>query len=163
MSAISSRKIVPPCASSNLPRRSATAPVNAPATWPNSSLSISSSGIAAQLTSTNGRRRAAQPWMLRATSSLPVPFSPKMSTRPLVGAAMATCSRSVHQRALPDHRVARVDAGPQRLVLGLEMTLPQRVAHDQHRLLERQRLLDEVERAHLDRAHRRFDIAVAGK
>ena len=31
---------------------------------------------------------------LRATSSLPVPFSPKISTRPLVGAAIATCSRS---------------------------------------------------------------------
>ena len=30
---------------------------------------------------------------LRATSSLPVPFSPRISTRPLVGAAIATCSR----------------------------------------------------------------------
>ena len=50
----------------------------------------------------------------------------------------------------------------QRLVLGLEPPLAQRVAHDQHRLLERQRLLDEVERAHLDGAHRRLDVAVAG-
>ena len=33
-------------------------------------------------------------WMERATSSLPVPFSPWMSTRPLVGAAIATCSSS---------------------------------------------------------------------
>jgi hypothetical protein len=46
MSPISSRKIVPPCASSNLPRRSATAPGERAAHVPNSSLSISSSGIA---------------------------------------------------------------------------------------------------------------------
>ena len=59
MSPISSRKIVPPLACSKRPGLSATAPVNAPCTWPNSSDSISSSGIAAQLTSTNGplRRR----------------------------------------------------------------------------------------------------------
>ena len=95
MSAISSRKSVPPSASSNLPRRSATAPVKAPLMWPNSSLSISSSGIAAQFSSTNGAcRRRLSAWMLRATSSLPVPFSPKISTRPLVGAAIAICSRS---------------------------------------------------------------------
>src|SRR5207342_897209 len=54
MSAISSRKIVPPSASSNLPRRRATAPVKAPRSWPKSSDSISSSGTAAQLTSTKG-------------------------------------------------------------------------------------------------------------
>jgi hypothetical protein len=96
MSPISSRKIVPPCASSNLPRRSATAPVKAPRTWPNSSLSMSSSGIAAQFTSTKGPlRRRLIAWMCRATSSLPVPFSPKMSTRPLLGAAIATWSRSM--------------------------------------------------------------------
>ena len=77
MSPISSRKIVPPSAVSNLPRRSATAPVNAPRTWPKSSLSINSSGMAAQLTSTNELERLRlSAWMVRATSSLPVPFSP---------------------------------------------------------------------------------------
>ena len=77
MSPISSRKIVPPSATSNLPRRSATAPVNAPRTWPNSSLSMSSSGIAAQFTSTNAlARRRLSAWIVLATSSLPVPFSP---------------------------------------------------------------------------------------
>ncbi len=95
MSPISSRNSVPPSASSNLPRRSATEPVNAPFMWPKSSLSISSSGIAAQFTSMNGpfilRLRM---WMARATSSLPVPFSPWIRTRPFVGAAIATCSRS---------------------------------------------------------------------
>ena len=43
-----------PSASSNLPRRADVAPVNAPFSCPNSSLSISSVGIAAQFTFTNG-------------------------------------------------------------------------------------------------------------
>ena len=55
-----------------------------------------------------------------------------------------------------------IDARAQRAVLGLEPALVQRVADDEHRLLERQRLLDEVEGAHLDRADRRLDVAVAG-
>ena len=65
-----------------------------------------------------------------------------------------------HRHALADHRQAAVDAGAQVAVLGLEMPLAQGVADDQHRLLERQRLFDEVERAHLDRAHGRLDVAV---
>ena len=56
-SPISSRNSVPPSASSNLPARFATAPVNAPRTWPNSSLSITPSGSAAQLTWMNGASR----------------------------------------------------------------------------------------------------------
>ena len=59
-SSMSSRKIVPPCASSNRPGRSLIAPVKAPRSWPNSSDSISVSERMAQLTGTNGlcRRRA---------------------------------------------------------------------------------------------------------
>ena len=67
-----------------------------------------------------------------------------------------------HRVALADHLVLRVHLGAQRQVLGFEMPLPQRVADHEHRLLERERLLDEVEGAHLDRAHRRLDVAVAG-
>ena len=56
---------------------------------------MSSSGIAAQFTSTNG---PCLRWLMactcRATSSLPVPLSPEIKTRPLVGAAIAICSRS---------------------------------------------------------------------
>jgi hypothetical protein len=55
MSPISSRKSVPPCACSKKPRFLACAPVNAPRSWPKSSLSMSSRGMAAQLTFTNGR------------------------------------------------------------------------------------------------------------
>ena len=70
----------------------------------------------------------------------------------------------IHRRALAHHRVLllAIDLGAQHAVLGFEIALAQRVADHQHRLLERQRLLDEVERAHLDRAHRGLDVAVAG-
>ena len=51
--------------------------VKAPFSWPNSSDSISSSGIAAQLISTNACSwRLDIAWIARATSSLPLPFSP---------------------------------------------------------------------------------------
>jgi hypothetical protein len=59
----------------------ATAPVKAPFSCPNSSLSISSAGMAAVLTATNGpSRRPPSWWIASATSSLPVPDSPRIST-----------------------------------------------------------------------------------
>ena len=60
ISEISSSSSVPPLASSNLPIRRATAPVNAPFSWPNSSDSKRCSGIAAQLIETNGRLARAE-------------------------------------------------------------------------------------------------------
>ncbi len=68
----------------------------------------------------------------------------------------------LHRRTVTDERVAAIDLGAQIAVLGLERPLAQGVAHDQHRLVERQRLLHEVEGAELDRPHRRLDVAVAG-
>ena len=77
-SPISSRKIVPPSASSKRPCRSATAPVKAPFSWPNSSLSTSVGGSAAQLTRTSGRAcRRLRSCSARANSSLPVPVGPE--------------------------------------------------------------------------------------
>ena len=58
-SPISSRKNVPPEASSTSPTLSRTAPVKEPRAWPKSSLSRSASGMAAQLTATNGPPRRA--------------------------------------------------------------------------------------------------------
>ncbi len=55
MWAISSRNSVPPLASSNLPCRVSSAPVKAPFSWPNSSLSNSASEKAAQFTVMIGR------------------------------------------------------------------------------------------------------------
>ena len=64
MSPISSRKSVPPSASSMRPGLRQAAPVKAPFSWPNSSLSSSASGSAAQWTATNGpARRGAASWM----------------------------------------------------------------------------------------------------
>ena len=61
-SSMSSRKIVPPWASSNRPGRSLMAPVNAPRSCPKSSDSISVSERIAQLTGTNGLWRRELDW-----------------------------------------------------------------------------------------------------
>jgi hypothetical protein len=65
--------------------------VKAPFTWPNISLSTSSAGTAAQFIWTKGlSRRDDSAWIARATSSLPLPRSPEISTRARVGATMST-------------------------------------------------------------------------
>ena len=62
--------------------------MNAPFSWPKISLSSRVSGIAAQLTATNGPlARGESSCSVRATSSLPVPLSPLISTAAGVGAA----------------------------------------------------------------------------
>jgi len=77
---------VPPSAISKRPRRDVYAPVNAPFSWPKSSLSSSSAGMAPQLTATKALpRRGLLSWMALATTSLPVPDSP--STRTLESCA----------------------------------------------------------------------------
>ena len=84
---------MPPSAISNLPARSRTAPVKAPLTWPNSSLAASDSGSAAQLTWISGcARRSECACRWRATSSLPTPVSPVIST---VRSEAATVASSV--------------------------------------------------------------------
>ena len=72
-------------------RGSATAPVKAPFTWPKSSLSSSPSGMARAVDGDEGagRRAAERRWISRATSSLPVPVSPWMSTVTSVGATFS--------------------------------------------------------------------------
>jgi len=86
---------VPPSASSKRPLLRPVAPVNAPFSCPNSSDSISSSGIAAQFTATNGRVALLLCWWIsRATISFPEPFSPAISTEALVGPAAAISART---------------------------------------------------------------------
>ena len=76
-SPISSKKISPPWAASNLPMRWRYAPVKAPLICPNSSLSRSASFNAAQLSWIKGPSfLLPKRWMEWATSSLPVPLSP---------------------------------------------------------------------------------------
>ncbi len=79
---------VPPSACSNRPIRLSVAPVNAPRTWPNSSLSTSDAGTAAAFTATNGPFFRGPFWCSAwATSSLPVPVSPRIRTVLSTGAA----------------------------------------------------------------------------
>src|SRR6266581_789264 len=52
----SSRKMVPPSATLKRPSRFASAPVNAPLTWPNNSLSTKPALMAPQFTFTSARR-----------------------------------------------------------------------------------------------------------
>ena len=82
MSPISSRKIVPPLASSNFPFFCLIAEVKEPFSCPNNSLSINSEGIAAQLTSINAfSRRLLFSCNCLDTNSLPQPFGPVIRTR----------------------------------------------------------------------------------
>ena len=104
MSPISSRKSVPPSACSKRPRLVACAPVKAPRTWPNSSLSSRPSGIAAQLIGTKGFSRAAAVDVDRARDEL------------LAGAALAgdqharvDVRRAADQREHVAHRRAVAD------------------------------------------------------
>ena len=84
---------VPLWAASNLPILRSVAPVNAPRSWPNSSLASSSSERAAQLRHTNTfLARGLESCTARATSSLPTPLSPRMSTVALLAAARAISS-----------------------------------------------------------------------
>ena len=93
MSPISSRNNVPPLASSNMPFFRLTAPVKAPFSYPNSSLSSRFSGTPPMFIATNGPSLAAdQAWISRATTSLPVPLSPVMRTVALEGAIFLTIS-----------------------------------------------------------------------
>ena len=99
-SPISSRKRVPPSASSNAPLRAFTAPVKAPFSWPNSSLSMSSLEMAAQLTGMKGlSARSERVCTARATSSLPVPDSPKIATAAVDGATRSMRSASCRTEA----------------------------------------------------------------
>ncbi len=81
MSPISSRNSVPPSACSKRPRRCVCAPVKAPRSWPKSSLSSKSFGMAAVLMATKGPPATGECLCsARATSSLPEPDSPVIST-----------------------------------------------------------------------------------
>ena len=81
ISPISSRKIVPPFACSKRPIRRSCAPVNAPRSCPNNSLSSSCGDNAAQCTVTNfALFRRLKLWIACAASSFPVPLSPSMRT-----------------------------------------------------------------------------------
>ena len=95
-SAISSKKSVPLSASSNRPLRRSLAPVKAPFSCPNSSDSNKLGVKAAQFTLIKAcLLRLLNLYKLRATSSLPVPFSPRISTVVSVSLTNLICSNMV--------------------------------------------------------------------
>ena len=147
---------MPPSASSNLPRRSAAAPVNAPFSWPNSSLSISSVGMAAQFTLTNGPRgeRALAMDVRRQQLLAGSRFARQQHAdvgsrhlrRLLHGAAGTPALDPIIRGASPDQLA-------EALVLALQVRPLERVLDDEQHAVARERLLEEVERA----APRRLD------
>jgi len=116
--AISSRKSVPPSAISKRPTRSVLASVNAPFTWPKSSLSKTPSERPPAFTVARGREeRRDTAWRARATVPLPVPFSPVMSTFASEGPTRAmSCNTgciegdSAMSRTLPSSRRRLISA-----------------------------------------------------
>ena len=84
---ISSRNSVPPDATSIRPALGAVAPVNAPFSYPNSSLSNSCSGTLPKSIGIKGYSFLFDKTLIiRATTSLPVPFSPSINTLASVSA-----------------------------------------------------------------------------
>ena len=93
---------MPPSASSKRPMRFSAAPVNAPFSWPNSSLSTRPAGRAEQLSLISGLSfRRERLWTARAISSFPVPVSPRISTVESVGATCFTLASTLRSTAEP--------------------------------------------------------------
>ena len=91
-------------ASSNHPRLARLAPVKAPSSWPNNSLSSKLSERAPQFTEMKGPvERGLSAWMARASRSFPTPVSPMIQQRGITG---HDSLHHVHERF---HRRARGD------------------------------------------------------
>ena len=164
MSPISSRKIVPPSASANRPGVSAMAPVKAPRHVAEQLALEQRLGERRAVDGDERPRRAAGCgwWMARATSSLPVPLSPRISTvlRPGRDAGDRSCrprpSPASGRRCRPvaprRHRERRA-----RLALA-----PEHAAHGGADLLDVHRLADVVDGAGADRLDGGVDRAERG-
>ena len=104
---------MPPWACSKQPAERSMAPVNAPFSWPNNSLSIRVSGKAAALIATKGPLpRGLHLWISRATNSFPVPLSPQINTGAEVG---ATCLMSEKICCIAGEVPTRSPSTPRRL------------------------------------------------
>ncbi len=159
MSPISSRNRVPPLACSNRPMRRSVAPVKAPFSWPNSSDSSSSAAIAEVFSATKGAAaRGELSCSARATSSLPVPDSPVMSTvmlerdrRPM--ALKTSCIAG----AWPMMRGVGFDG---RLLRRVAAALARRSRDELDRFVDIERLRQIFERTALVRRYRAIEIRV---
>ncbi len=137
--------------------------MNAPFSWPKSSLSISSVGMAAQLTLTKARDASRlSRWMWAASSSLPVPDSPdQQNPRVGFGHLRRFGHRAPERRALADHSWRLAHQVAECLILDLQVRSLQRVLDDEQHAIARERLLEEIERAVSRRLDRVLDRPVA--
>src|SRR5882762_5584637 len=155
MSPISSRNRVPSSACSKRPRRRACAPVKAPRSWPKSSDSRRSFGIAAVFIAMNGlSARGLWRCNARATSSLPVPDSPVIRT------VAPDCAEHLLHRLCLAEDVRRT--GRRLLGFILPHALAERAADELDRLVNVEWLGQIFERTTLERRHRRLQIGVGG-
>ena len=149
------------------PIRRRSAPVKAPASWPKSSLSSTVSGSAPQLSATKFRAlRRLQRCSRRATTSLPVPVSPRTSTSTSASATWRMVSRSrriagvVADQRQVVRRLGR--GGAQAAVLQHQPALLGGMRDRGGEALAVEGLGDEVVDAVLDRRHRQVDVGMAG-
>ena len=110
------------------------------------------------------RRRRLLVWIARATSSLPVPLSPVISTgMSLAATCRAVCTTLPHGRGAADDALepaGLVDLLLKHLVLPLQRGLLRRAVDLRAEVVEVQRLLDEAVRALVHRLHGRRHVAV---
>ena len=124
---------------------------------------MSSDGSAAQLSFSSGPlARGLRVWMARATSSLPVPRSPVTSTLArALGRAPDLLDELLDGGALADELPGRPRGAAQVARLGLGAREAQRGLDGDEQRVGVERLLEEVERADADGAHRGVDGRVA--
>ena len=133
--------------------------MNDPFSWPNSSDSINSAGTAAQFKVTNGpEARGLRSWIVRATSSLPVPVSPRMQTRDSLAATRSSCAIT-RRMASPFHTISCLPRRWRKLpVLALQSLQLERIVDGEQQFVGGDRLLQEIERAQPRRPHRHFNV-----
>ena len=158
---------MPPEASTNLPRWRSVAPVKAPFSWPNRIDSTRLSGIAPQLTATNGLvLRSPLPWMARANNSLPTPDSPSISTGMVEAAAFCAVRSTpamVSLRVTTSANVRRPSlAVADALQFALQRAGVERIAQADLQPLDADRLDHEILGAGAHRRHHIVDAAMGG-
>ena len=158
---------MPPEASTNLPMWRSVAPVNAPFSWPNRIDSTRLSGIAPQLTATNGfDLRSPLPWMARANNSLPTPDSPSTSTGMVEAAAFCAVRSTPAMVSLRVTISAKVKLAFAAVADALQFALQragiERVAQADLQPLDADRLDHEILRAGAHRRDHIVDAAMGG-
>ena len=149
---------MPPPAARNRPSFLASAPVNAPFSWPNSSLSSSASGSAAQLIATNGLLCALAALVQRARDQLlaGAALAGDQHARRRARDALDQAHDALHRRALADDVAgaeALLHALPQRAVLIDDRALLERLLDHRQQFVVLERLLDVVVGAFAHRLH----------